>query len=83
MQKKVQKICFHFEIIAFELVALNTRFYTERTLFIGCEYVNKQSQDSDTTKTEFSELIFFQSDQKISQKYCREELSSVLEPLTY
>ena len=34
---------------------------------------------SDTTKTEFIELIFFWSDQKIWQKYCREELGSVLE----
>ena len=30
MQKKFQKIFFHLEIFAFELVALNTRFYKER-----------------------------------------------------
>ena len=30
-----------------------------------------------TTKTELSELIFFQTDQKIWQKYCREDLNSV------
>ena len=34
------------------------------------------------TKTEFFELIFYQSDPKIWQKDCREDLSSVLEPLT-
>ena len=45
MQKKFLKIFFDFEIIAFELVALNTRFYWERILVIGCQYVNKQSQD--------------------------------------
>ena len=27
MQKKIEQILFDFEIIAFELVALNTRFY--------------------------------------------------------
>ena len=45
MQKKIQKIFFDFEIIAFELVALNTRFDRERIPVIGCQYVNKQSQD--------------------------------------
>ena len=45
MQKKMQKIVFDLEIVAFELVALNTRFYWERKLVIGCQYVNKQSED--------------------------------------
>ena len=45
MEKKIEKRFFGFEIIAFELVALNTRFYWERILFIGCQYVKKQSQD--------------------------------------
>ena len=45
MKQKVQKIFFDFELIAFELVALNTPFYWERILFIGCQYVKKQSQD--------------------------------------
>ena len=36
---------FDLEIIVFELVPLNTRFYRERMLLIGCQYVNKQSQD--------------------------------------
>ena len=36
---------FDFEIIGFELVALNTSFYSDRMLAIGCEYVKKQSQD--------------------------------------
>ena len=44
-QKEIQKFFFYFQIIAFELVALNTRFYWERILLIGCQYVNKQSQD--------------------------------------
>ena len=46
MQKKIEQIFFDFEIIAFELVALNTRFDCERVLVIGCQDVNKQSQDS-------------------------------------
>ena len=45
MHKKNQKIFFHFEIIAFELVALDSRFYWERIHVIGCEYANKESQD--------------------------------------
>ena len=36
---------------------------------------------SDTTKTEFFELIYFQSDQEIWQKPFLADLSSVLEPL--
>ena len=44
-QKKIQKIFFDFEIIAYELVVLDTRFYWEVILVIWCQYVNKQSQD--------------------------------------
>ena len=46
MQKKISQIFFGCEIIAFELVALDTRFYWENILVIGCQYLNKQSQDS-------------------------------------
>ena len=45
MQKTILKIFFDFEIIAFELVSLNTRIYWERRLVIGCQYVKKESQD--------------------------------------
>ena len=45
MQKKIQKMFFDLQIISFELVALNTRFYRERILVMGCQYVNKQVQD--------------------------------------
>ena len=41
MQKQVQKIFFHFEIIAFELVALNTRFYWETIYFIRINVLTK------------------------------------------
>ena len=44
MQKKIKKIFFGYEIIAFKYVALKTRFYWERILVIGCQYVNEQSQ---------------------------------------
>ena len=37
---------------------------------------------SDITKTDFFELIFFQSDQKIWQKYLCSNLSSLSDPLT-
>ena len=45
MQLNFQEIFFDFEMLAFELVALDTRFYWERILFIRCQYVNKQSED--------------------------------------
>ena len=45
MQKKIPQIFSDFEIIAFELVVLNSRFYWERVHFIRCHYVNKESQD--------------------------------------
>ena len=45
IQKKFQEIFLDLDIIAFKLVSLNTRFYWERILLIGCQYVNKQSQD--------------------------------------
>ena len=72
-KKEIEKLFFDFEIIAFELVPLDTRFYWERILVIWCQYVNKQSQALDTTKTEFFERIFFLNDQKIWQKFCRAE----------
>ena len=42
-QKIIEKIVLRF--IAFEFVALDTRFYLEKILVIECQYVNKQSQD--------------------------------------
>ena len=45
MQQKIDKIFSVFEIIAIELVALNTHFYRDRILVIDSQYVKKQSQD--------------------------------------
>ena len=45
MQQKTKKIFFEFEINAFELVLLDSSFYWERIRVIGCQYVNKKSQD--------------------------------------
>ena len=45
MQKKGGKIFLDFETIAFQSVALDTRFYWERILVIGGQYVNEESQD--------------------------------------
>ena len=42
-RKKIQKIFFHFEIIAFEMVSLNTRFHWLRIVVIRSQYVNQQS----------------------------------------
>ena len=41
MQKNIQQIFLDLDLIAFELVALNTRFCSERILVICCQYVNK------------------------------------------
>ena len=45
MQKKTEKSFFGLEITAFELVALNARFYWENIVVIGCQYANKESED--------------------------------------
>ena len=45
MQTKTEKTFFDFEIIAFELVPLDIRFYLERILVIWYQYDNKFSQD--------------------------------------
>ena len=45
MEKKIEKMVLGSEIIAFELVALNTRFYSENILVIGCQYANKECPD--------------------------------------
>ena len=62
MQKKIQQIFFDFEILAFELVTLTSPFYWERILASGLNMLTKILKVSDTTKTEFLELISFQSD---------------------
>ena len=45
MQKRAEESFFGFSITAFELLALNARFYLENLLVIGCHYANKESQD--------------------------------------
>ena len=45
MEKNIEKIFFGLEIIAFELVTLNTRFYLENILVIRCEYANIESEN--------------------------------------
>ena len=45
MEKKIQKMFFDCEIIAFGLPALNTCIYWRNILVIGCHYANKESQD--------------------------------------
>ena len=45
IKKNIQKMFFGFEIIAFELVALNTRFYSENILVIEIQCANEESED--------------------------------------
>ena len=83
MQKTIEKIISVLQMISFELIPLNTHFCWQRILVIGSQYIKKRSQDIRYyTKTEFFELKFFQSDQKISQNNCGGYLSSVSDLLT-
>ena len=66
MQKKIEAIFFDLEIIAFELIALNTVNLLTNSLKIW-----------DTAKTQFFEPTFFQRSQKIWRKYCCADWSSV------
>ena len=59
MQKKLEKIFFDFAIIAFELVALDLAFTERECLSLGVNLLTKNLKISDTTKTEFLQLIFF------------------------
>ena len=47
----------------------------------GINMLTNSLKISDTTKTEFFELKFFQGDQKIWQNYFRLDFSSVLDSL--
>ena len=73
---------FCFEIIPFQLISLNTRFYSQY-LSSGVNMLKNSLEIADTTKKEFLELIFFQWYQKIGQKYCRADLCSLLDTLTW
>ena len=48
----------------------------------GVNMVPKNLKICDTYEKAFMELIFLESDQKISQKHLRADLSSVSDPLT-
>ena len=50
MGKKSVKMFFYLEIIAFELVALNTRFYWERILWSGVNMLTNSLKISGTTE---------------------------------
>ena len=49
---------FRFLDNSISIVAVNTRFYWERILFIGCQYLNKQSQDFRYYKDRISQAHF-------------------------
>ena len=82
MQKKIQKI-----FLVLRLLHLNwlreTLAFTERIyLLSGVNMVRKSLKMSNTSKKVIMGLIFFESNQIISQKFCRADLSSVSDPLT-
>ena len=82
MQKKSEQIFFDFEVIAFELLALDNRYYWERILVWGVNILTNSFKISDTTKIEYLELISFHNNQRIWQKYCHAHLSNLSDPLT-
>ena len=63
MQKKTKKTFFDFEITPFELIALTLAFTEREYLSSGINMLTSSLKISDTTETEYSELISFQSDQ--------------------
>ena len=73
---------FDFQIVASELVAVKTRFIEREYLSSGVNMLTNSLKISDTTKTEFLQLIFFQTDQKLRLKSCRANLSSLSDALT-
>ena len=82
MQKKIQKSFFGFYIGAFDLIALNAGFTERIYLLSSVNMVRKSLKISVTSKKTFMGLIFFESNQKISKKHCRADLSIVSDPLT-
>ena len=80
MLRKIGKIFFDFEIIAIWIGGVrHSLLLREKS---GVNMLTNSLKISDTTKTEFSELISFRSDQKIWQKYCGADLSSLSDSLT-
>ena len=73
MQKKLEKIFFDFQIVAFEFVALNTCSYCQRYFSSGVNMLTNSLKVTDTMKTEFFELVSIQSDRK-SDKYTAVEI---------
>ena len=67
MQKTVEKKFLDFETIAFELVALNTPFYWERILVIGCEYVNSLKTPDTVYSLSKSECLMQPIQKQLSQ----------------
>ena len=51
MQKKIEKILFGFEIIAFQLILWKIRFYWENIIVIGCQFLTKSLKISDTSQS--------------------------------
>ena len=83
MQKTIQKSFLGFSITAFGLVALNIHFTERIYLLSGVTMLTKGLKISDISKKAFMGLIFFESEQKISQKQFRGDLSRVSDPVTY
>ena len=70
--EKIQKMFLYLNIIAFELVVLNTLFYWGRILVIGCQYVNKQSQNFDAITQSFSSWFFSEWSKNMTKRLpCR------------
>ena len=51
IQKEIEKIFFDYEIIAFELVPSDTRFYWDRIPVMECQMLTNSLKILDTTRT--------------------------------
>ena len=71
MQTKIEKIFFDLEILASELVVLNTSFYGETIHFMVVNGLKNSLKISDSTIMELFVLILSINAQKILVKYCR------------
>ena len=82
MKKKNSEKIFWFGDNCIRIRCLNHSFLLTEYLFSVENMLKNSVKITDTTKTEYLELISFQSDQKIWEKFCRGDSCSVSDHLT-
>ena len=82
MQKRNSEKIFWFGDNCIRIRCLKHSFLLREYFLSGENMLTNSVKITDTTKTEYLELIFFQSDQKIWEKYCRGDSCSASDRLT-